>query len=488
MVKARRWRHRLPIAALAALLGGCAVGPDFVRPAAPTTPGYTAEPPRTELAPAVGGAAQRLDPAQEISSQWWELFRSPPLDAVVVRSLQDNRTLAAARATLAQAQEAVAAARGGFFPQLDLGGNAQRQRSARLLSNAAVSSPSQVSTLYSVGPTVSYLVDVFGAVRRSVEQQEALAEFQHDELAAAWLTLSGNAVTESISIASLRAQIEAVEDVVADDQSNLDLVQRKYEAGKVARTDVLTAATQLASDRAQLPPLRQQLAAARHALSVLAGQPPAEWSPPEFALDGFELPQELPLSLPSELVRQRPDILAAEAQLHASSAAIGVATAQLYPSLTLSGSLTQEALDAGSFFTGAGTAWVLAAHVAAPLFHGGTLRAQRRAAIDACQASLATYEQTVLQAFQQVADTLRALGHDAELVDAQKQNLDIASESLALQRISYEAGKTDVLLLLVAQRAYAQARLGLAEAQGQRLVDTALLFVGLGGGWWQAKL
>jgi NodT family efflux transporter outer membrane factor (OMF) lipoprotein len=331
------------------------------------------------------------------------------------------------------------------------------------------------------------VVDVFGAVRRGVEQQTALAEFQHDELAAAWLSLSGNAVTESITIASLRAQIEATEGVVNDDEQNLGLVERKSEAGKAARTDVLTAETQLASDRAQLPPLHQQLAAAQHAVSVLAGQLPAEWSPPDFTLDRFQLPADLPLSLPSELVRQRPDILASEAQLHAASAAIGVATAQLYPSITLSGSLAREVLEAGSLFSGTGTAWMLAAEAAAPIFHGGTLQAQRRGAIDAYQASLASYEQTVLQAFQQVADTLRALAHDAELVGAQQQLLDTAREALALQRLSYDAGKTDLLKLVDAQRSYQQARLGLARAEGQRLQDTAQLFVALGGGWWQER-
>ncbi len=325
---------------------------------------------------------------------------------------------------------------------------------------------------------------MFGGVRRSVEEQTALAELQHHALAATWLTLTGNAVLGSIAIASLRAQIDASVELVQQDRDNLELVQRKFEAGKVARSDVLVAETQLASDLAQLPPLRQQLAVAQHALSVLAGQLPGAWSPPEFALDGFTLPGELPLTLPSELVRQRPDILAAESQLHAASAAIGVATAQLFPSVTLSADLTRAALISG----GAGTAWALAAQAATPIFHGGTLWAQRRAAIDAYQASLASYEETVLTGFQQVADTLRALEHDADLIGAEAQLLDTARESLALQRISYDAGKSDLLLLLVAQRAYQQARLDYARAEGQRLQDTALLFVALGGGWWDANL
>ena len=275
---------------------------------------------------------------------------------------------------------------------------------------------------------------------------------------------------------------------MADDARNLELVRLKYEAGKAPRTDVLTAETQLAADRAALPGLRQQLAAARDALVVLSGRAPPAWSPPEFALEDFALPRELPLSLPSALARQRPDILAAEARLHADSAAIGVATANLYPSLTLSASLGQQALDGGSLFQSVNTFWSLAGGVTAPLFHGGTLRAQRRAAIDTYSASLASYEQTVLQGLQQVADNLQALAHDAELVDAQRQLLDSARTALALQRASYAAGKADLLQLIDAERTYQRARLGATQAQAQRLNDTAQLFVALGGGWWDAKL
>ena len=483
-MRSRQRRPEVGIAGLFALLCGCAVGPDFVRPEPPPTPGYTPEPMPTQLAPAAGGPEQSLALAHEISARWWELFGSGSLDEVVARAIGASPTLASARATLAQAQESVAAARGALFPQLDLGSQVDRAHVAGLRSDT----PASTTTLYSVGPSVSYLIDVFGVVRRSVEQQAALAELQRYELAAAWLSLTGNTVGESISIASLRAQIAAVEDVVADDEQNLALVERKFTAGKAARVDVLTAETQLASDRTQLPPLRQALAAARDALSVLAGELPAEWSPPDFTLEELELPRELPLSLPSQLVRQRPDILASEAQLHAASAAIGVATAELYPSFTLSGSVAQQALEASSFLTAGGAAWALAAQAAVPLVHGGTLQAQRRGAIDAYQASLADYEQVVLQAFQQVADVLRALAHDAELVDAQHALLDAAREALALQRKSYAAGRTDLLQLLDAQRSYEQARLGFARAQGQRLGDTAELFVALGGAWWQASI
>jgi NodT family efflux transporter outer membrane factor (OMF) lipoprotein len=466
---------------LALLLAGCAVGPDFTRPEAPNPPGYTAEPTPERVTPEAGQPEQEIQLAREISAQWYQAFGSPDLDAVVDRALRDSPNLAAARATLGLSRETVTAARGALFPQVDASAGVSRVGTPGLGTVAA--SGSTVS-LYSVGATASYVVDVFGGIRRGIEQQESLAELSYYELAAAWLSLTGGAVTSAIAIASLRAEIAASEEVVQDDRDNLDLVQRKFQAGKVARSDVLVAETQLGSDLAQLPVLRQQLGVAQHALSVLAGQLPGAWSPPEFTLDAFTVPRELPLTLPSELARQRPDILAAEAELHAASAAIGVATANLFPRLTLSADVTREAVISGGW----GAAWALAGQIAAPVFHGGTLLAERRGAIDAYQASLARYQETVLTGFEQIADILRALAHDGELVGAQARLLDTATESLSLQRISYDAGKSDLLLLLAAQRAYQQARLDLARAEGGRLQDTAALFVALGGGWWKASL
>ncbi len=463
---------------MAVLLYGCAAGPDFVRPSPPEVHRYTAGQTPLVIAPATGEPRQRIRIGQEISSQWWHLFRVPALSDVLRSAVERNRTIAAARATLAAARETVAAAKGDFFPQVDISADANRSK---------ISGGTQISNLYSLGATVSFAPDVFGGIRRKVEQQQALAEFQGYELAAAYLTLTGNAVTQAVTIASLRAQIQATQDVIAEDERNLLLVRRKFEAGKVARTDVLTAETQLATDRTSLPSLRQQLSTARHALSILAGRLPAEWSPPDFDLKDFTLPEDLPLTLPSELVRRRPDILASQAQLHADSAAIGVATAQLYPNITLSGSLGQQATSVNPIFEQINRFWNLTAGITAPIFHGGTLRAQQRAAIDTYRASLATYEQTVLQAFQQVADSLQALEHDAELVAATRQLLDTASTSLTLQRLSYTAGKSDILQLIVAERAYQQARLGYTRAEAQRFLDTTRLFVALGGGWWRTN-
>jgi NodT family efflux transporter outer membrane factor (OMF) lipoprotein len=425
-----------------------------------------------------GGAAtvtpQRIALGEKIPAEWWQLFHCARLDTVLRDAIAANQTLAAARATLAAAQEAVIEARAALYPQLDL------------LAGARRASPGQgiTSNLFSLGPSATYSIDAFGGTRRHVEQEAALADNQGYQLAAAYLTLTGGAVTGSITIASVRFQIATLEDLIRNDEKNLNLVQREFDAGKVARSDVLTAAAQLESDRTQLPTLRQQLSVARHALSVLASRPAGEWSPPEFDIAEFTLPDDLPLSLPSELVRQRPDILAAEAQLHADSAAIGVAAAQMYPSITLSASFLQEAAALGRFFDAAARTWSTGGNLDAPLYRAGALAAQRRAAIDVYNAQLSTYRQTIIQAFGQVADALSALQHDAELVAVAQRAVNIAGSSLALQRSSYAAGKTSVLQLIVAENTYSDTRLALVRAIGQRLGDSAQLFIAAGGSWW----
>jgi NodT family efflux transporter outer membrane factor (OMF) lipoprotein len=298
--------------------------------------------------------------------------------------------------------------------------------------------------------------------------------------------LTGGAVTQAIAIAAARLQIATLEGILASDQQNLDLVRRKFEVGKSAQTDILTAESQLAGDRSQISSLRQQLSVARHALAVLASRSPAEWLPPEFDLSEFALPRDLPASVPSALVRQRPDILAAEAELHAASAAIGVATAEMYPTITLSAALTQQSLAIGTLFHGVSNLWSLGASLTAPIFHGGALEAQKQEAIDAFDAQLATYQQTVVQAFGQVADALQALDHDAEFIANARRSLGVAESSLALERTSYAVGKASILDLIVAERAYAQARLAYVAAQIQQLQDTVQFFVVMGGGWWTA--
>ena len=461
---------------LSLVLGACAVGPDFVPPSAPEVKNYTKTAMLSALTAGGNEATQNLKIGQSVSSEWWQLFHSAQLNQVIIEALAHNQSLTAAKATLAGAEEAIRQAESGLLPQIDANAGFQRGQTAAAFP---------ASSLYSVGTTASYALDVFGGIRRTIEKQEALAENQRYQLGAAYLTLTGSVVTQSINLASSRNQLHAAEGIVNDDRKNLKLVQDEFHAGKAARSDVLTAESQLANDCTQIAPLQQQISVATHALTILAGQFPGAWEPPTFDMKEFTLPADLPLSLPSELVHQRPDILAAEAQLHADSAAIGIAEAQMYPSVTLSGSALFQSAAASSFFSGTNLLWSLASDLTTPLFHGGALESQKEQALDTFRASAATYQQTVLQAFGQVADTLRALQHDAALLDAQKRALDTARSALVLQRTSYGAGKSDVLQLLNAERSTQQALLGYVHAESQRYQDTAQLFLAMGGGgWW----
>ncbi|WP_343676649.1 efflux transporter outer membrane subunit [Paraburkholderia heleia] len=472
-----RFLQMLP--GLLGILGGCAVGPDFSKPATSAQAGYRPAP--VTLPPAgPTDPQQHLNLGGELVGQWWTLFKSHELDDTLTLAVANSPTLDTARSTLAQAQQAILVARSGYFPQADLAAGAQRER---VSVSAFDSGEYATGAIFAVGPTVSYGPDLFGRVRRQVEENTALTDVQRYALAAAWLTLTGNAVNEAITSASAREQTRAVQDIIAVDRRNAELVEFERSAGKAARTDVLTAQSQLAADVALLPPLQQQLSAAHDALAILVGKTPAEWAAPRFDFDMIVLPVDVPVTLPSALVRTRPDVLAAESQLHAASAAIGVASADLYPGITLSASWTQQAPRMGPLFDSANGLWSVAAGLTAPLFHGGALKAQRQGAVDAFDAQLGVYRQTVLAAFGQVADSLKALQHDAEALAAQRAALDSAQASLALSQESYRVGAASLLDVLLSQRLYAQARLGYAKAKGQRYLDTAQLFEATGGGW-----
>jgi NodT family efflux transporter outer membrane factor (OMF) lipoprotein len=458
------------------LIGACTVGPDFTRPAAPDVDRYDQT--QVQLPGAGDGQPlQTLIAGSPPAAQWWQAFESAPLNDTVDLALRGSPTLQAADATLAAANETLAAARGALFPQADVLASASRGNSIGVPRAGA----GAIRNLYDVGAALSYSVDLFGGTRRRIEQQAALVDFQRGQVGATYLALTGNVVTAAINAASAAEELQAAQDIIAVDEHNLQLVQISEAAGKSTGTDVLAAEGQLANDRALLPPLLQDLAVARHALAVLIGRLPAEWAAPEFAFATMTLPTDLPLTLPSELVRARPDILAAEAQLHAASAAIGVATAQLYPSLTLSGSWTTSGTTSGDLFSANSDVWSIASGLAAPLFHGGTLRAEQRAAMQTFAAQLALYRQTMLQAFGQVADALSALEHDAQAMEAQQAALEASSASLELTQQSYEAGQASFLQVLVTQRIFLQARLGFARAQSQRYLDTALFYLVLGG-------
>lgn len=459
--------------AFALFLTACSVGPDFVRPTPPAAERFT-----TEELPSIQLTTQDANAGAAPGQEWWTVFQSPKLNDTVRVALEGNRELRIAQANLTQAREIYAASRGARLPDAEIAAaNARNKYGAAFLGGFQL----PPFTAYSVGVNVNYLLDYTGGVRRTIEEQQALTEAREHEATAAHLSLTGNVVLQALAIASARARIRAAEGILDEDSRNVELVRKALDEGSVARVDLLTAQSQLAQDQTLLPPLRQELSAARHALAVLVGRAPGNWSPPDFELGDFIPPSPLPVSLPSEMARRRPDIRASEAQLHAATAGVGVATANLYPQIKLTGSLSQQALKAGDLFDESAFAFGLAGNLTAPLFNGGRLRAERRAAEAARQAAFASYEQTVLSAFRQVADVLAALEHDAQAIAAQQQALDVAENNLNLTRESYSAGNVGVLQILDAERSVQRARIGVAGVHAQRLQDSAELIVALGG-------
>ncbi len=484
-------RGRLPRHAVlaAALLAGCAAGPDFRRPAAPEVTSYTegALPRETAAAPVAGGSPQRFVPAQRIPAQWWALFRSEPLDRMIRQAIADSPTLAAARAALREAEENRRAQFGALLPRVDGGASVVREK----ISGATFGQQGldvSAFTLYNASVSVSYALDLFGGTRRELEALQAQVDYQRFQLEGAWLALTANLVTTAVREAALRAQIAATREIVAAEEEQLELVDRRFRLGGGSRPDVLAQQAQLAQTRAALPDLEKQVAQARHRLAVLAGRFPGEGAAiPEFELDHLELPGELPVSLPSALARQRPDIRAAEELLHAASARIGVATANLYPQLTLTGGLGTETSRVRDLFAPGTSVWTLGAGLLQPIFRGGELAAKRRSAIAAYDAALAQYRETVLEAFGGVADVLRALESDARALRAQADAEAAARASLDLAREQFRLGGASYLALLNAERQYQQARIALIQARATRFADTAALFQALGGGWWDGQ-
>jgi NodT family efflux transporter outer membrane factor (OMF) lipoprotein len=467
------------IAALAcAALGGCTVGPDFTRPEPPPAARYTANTLHAEEA-STDATAQHLALGREIEGNWWTLFKSDAIDRIVKQAVEYNRSLKASTATLEQAEELALAASGARYPQIGLTAGVGRQKYGDEFLGGFFNLPP--FTYFAVGPTVSYTLDTSGGLSRGIEQQYAMAEVARQQLDAAYLAVTGQAVMQSLAIACARAQIATIETILAQDQDNLQLVKTAFKDGSVARIDVVSAQSQIASDMALLPPLRQDLARARHALSVVLGRVPASELPPDLDLGQLTLPLEVPVSLPSELAHRRPDILAAEARLHAATSAVGVAEANLYPKIQLGATVGQQAVKPTQLFDQASTAWSLISSLSVPLYDGGTLRAEKRAAMDAMRASAANYQQTVLEAFAQVADTLEAIDHDAEQLNAQDQAQQAAQSNLDFARASYAEGNAGILQILDAERLYQRARLGNVKAVAQRYLDTVQLFLALGG-------
>lgn len=478
--------HRILAAfGLLLLTTSCAVGPTFRPPTPPSASGYTHEPlpDATQTTGVPGGEAQHFKFGQDLSDQWWTLFGSPELNALVQEATAHYPEIAAQQALLRVAADKVSAAKGVYFPQVDGIANYSREK----VSGASIAPgfPGYITSIFQANIQVSYSLDLFGAERRTVEGLEAQAEFQRLQLEASYLTLTSNVAAAVVQLASIQDQIDATHEILGIEDKQLAIIKRRFDLGSQTRADVLQQEANLAAVRATLPALEQQRAVAEHELATLTGRSPQDLAPHNFTLATIRLPQDLPVSLPSALVAQRPDIKAQEARLHEASAAIGVATANLLPQLTLSGSVGDESTRFGNWLFQPGSGiWSAAAGLTQPIFQGGTLRARRQAALATYDAASNQYQLTVLKAFQNVADTLTALANDARALSAQYDSVNAAKSSLDLIQRQYDSGAVNYVSLLTAQQVYQEARIVYVQVLAKRYVDTVTLFQALGGGWW----
>jgi NodT family efflux transporter outer membrane factor (OMF) lipoprotein len=474
--------------AVAALLPGCAVGPDFKAPAPPEADRYTREPLRAATASTDSqhGAAQHFDSKRDIPGDWWTVFHSRGLNALVEESLQANPNLQSALASLRASRESVAAQQGKFFPTVQANFSPSRQRTSGSIAPVPANGDNQFS-LYTAQVLVSYTFDVWGGNRRAVEQLQALADVQRFQVEAAYLTLTSNVAVAAIQDASLRAQIDATSELIAINERVLKLLDDQFKGGLINRSDLAAQEAALAQIRATLPPLRKQLAVQRDLLTALVGRLPSEAPSETFRLATLHLPTDLPLSLPSQLVEQRPDVRAAEEQLHAAGAQVGVAIANMLPNVTLSANGGYTATQLAGLFSPTNAFWTLAGSATQTVFDGFSLLHQERAAEDTLQQAAWAYRATVIAAFQNVADSLRALQSDAEALKAARDFERAGKVSRDLAQQQFGAGNINFIVLLNAQQTYQQARIALVQAQAARLMDTVALYQALGGGWWNRR-
>jgi NodT family efflux transporter outer membrane factor (OMF) lipoprotein len=465
-------------------LSACAVGPNFHGPPPAGTDGYTPGAPTTSTASTdvPGGESQQFRSGGDLPGEWWTLFASPSLNLLIDQAIHNYPDIAAQQAALRQARENVRAEAGVFFPQVSGALDATREKASG--ASIAPGFPAFITNIYQANVNVSYALDVFGGERRALEGLQAQVDAQNFRLEASYLTLTSNVAATAIQLAATRELLDATHQVITLEEKQLTIIQRRVQLGGQTTADVLQQQSNLATVRATLPPLQQQLAITEHQLAVLTGLPPRDATPIALKLADLKLPQDLPVSVPSSLVAQRPDIRQQSAALHQASAAIGVATANMLPQITLSGSFGGEALQFSSLLLPGSNTWMIAAGITQPLFEGGALRAKRRAALDAYDAASAQYRLTVLEAFQNVADTLTALANDAEALKAQYEALNAAQASLNLIQRQYDIGVANYVSLLTAQQSYQQARLAYVHALSARYTDTVTLFQAMGGGWW----
>jgi NodT family efflux transporter outer membrane factor (OMF) lipoprotein len=467
--------------AIATVLVGCAVGPNFKRPPAPAVAHYAPGSDPTSTMEAQG-TAQRFTPAAKVVSDWWRLFKSPTLDAVVAEALTANPGIEGAQANLRQSEDTLRSGYGIFFPEIEAGAAATRQRFAP--QKIGVNAPATIFNLFTLSASASYALDLFGGERRMIEALHAQVDVQRATEQATYLTLIANIVNTVIARAAYSAEIEATQQLIELQREQVKLTEVQWRAGTVPYANVLILQTQLATNEATVAQYEQKLAQSEDLLATLAGHVPADWHTADVKLTDLKLPDDLPVSLPSDLVRQRPDVLAAEATAHAASANVGVATAAMLPSITLSGGYSANGTTTGNLLSAGGREWNAAASLAAPIFEGGTLWYRRKAAIDNYNQAMALYRQVVLGAFGQVADTLQALDHDAAVLRAQDAALASSKDALRLVHINYEAGLNTYLDVLIADEQYHQAITNDLQAIAVRYQDTVALYVALGGGWW----
>jgi len=469
------------------LAAGCAVGPNFKKPAPPQVSGYTPTALPATLPGVSGnvpaGQTQRLTEGGQIAADWWTLFHSTPLNELIDQALAKNSDLKAAQAALASAHEDVLAQRGAYYPSASASFSASRQHQSGQLAPTPASN-ALLFNLYTPEVSVSYLPDVFGLNRRTVESLQAQEEAMRFQMLATYLTLTSNVVVTAIQQASLQAQVEATRELIDINSNLLKILRYQFERGYASGLDVAAQESQLAQVAATLPPLVKQSAQLDDQLAVLAGRFPNE-AIPKFELAALQLPDELPVSLPSALVAQRPDVLQAEANMHAASAKIGIARANRLPNLVLSADAGSTALAMSELFTSGTGFWSLSAAATAPLFEGGTLLHQERSARQAYVQAAEQYKSTVLAAFQNVADTLTALEQDAEALKAAATAAEAAQVTLDLAKRQWQAGYAGYVSLLSAEQAYQQSRITLVQAEASRFADTAALYQALGGGWWR---
>ena len=473
--------------AAALLVASCAVGPDFLHPKAPETSGYTKEPlaPRTSSTDAPTGQSQRFVQGRDIPQEWWRLFKSPALNALIERSLNNNPSLQSALATLRAAKQAAYAQEGHFFPLVQANFIPERQLSPAVLATPlATGSPPTAFSLYTAQVLVSYTFDVWGLNRRTVESLKALADDQRFQVEAAYLTLAGSVAGAAITEASLRGQIEAAQDIIAINKKMLGILRKQLETGFANRNDVALQEAALAQVEATLPPLRKALQQNRDLLTALTGAYASQEPRETFKLDNLQLPTDLPVSVPSQLIEQRPDVRAAQEMLHSASAQIGVAIANMLPNFTISANPGFVNTSLAGLLAPENLAYTIAGNATQTLFDGGILAHQLQASKDTYNAAAWTYRGAVIGAVQNVADALRALQNDADALKAARDFERAAKISLDLAQQQIQTGYANILILLTAQQTYLQAKQQVVQARAARLADTAALFQALGGGWW----